>query len=107
MAKKERAVQSDVGRSQMADGNSSGDGIEETVDSPVTILSGGNVSAAAESIDADSILAYDGANTQEQRERMIAEAAYYIAQRRGSDLGSPLEDWLIAEAQIDAFLSNR
>jgi hypothetical protein len=38
---------------------------------------------------------------------MIAEAAYYIAQRRGFDLGDPVEDWLIAEAQIDAFLRDR
>jgi len=33
---------------------------------------------------------------------MIAEAAYYIALRRG--YGDPDRDWLEAEAQVDAML---
>lgn len=36
---------------------------------------------------------------------MIAEAAYYRAQRRGFEPGRELEDWLAAEAEIaDCFL---
>ena len=36
----------------------------------------------------------------EQRHEMIAEAAYYCAERRGFAPGHELEDWMQAEAQI-------
>lgn len=36
------------------------------------------------------------------RHQMIAEAAYYLAQRRGFIPGYEEEDWLAAELQIDA-----
>jgi hypothetical protein len=41
---------------------------------------------------------------QAARERFhaIAEAAYYIAQRRGFQPGQELQDWLSAEREIDA-----
>jgi Protein of unknown function (DUF2934) len=39
------------------------------------------------------------------RRAMIAEAAYFIAQQRGFAQGSEVEDWLVAERQIDALLS--
>jgi DUF2934 family protein len=39
------------------------------------------------------------------RRLMIAEAAYYIAERRDFAAGNDVEDWLLAEAQIDATLS--
>jgi hypothetical protein len=42
----------------------------------------------------------------EQRRLMIAEAAYYRAQRRGFR-GDPVRDWTEAEAEIDAQLLNR
>ena len=48
-----------------------------------------------------------GAVSPEKRNWMIAEAAYYIAERRGFAEGSPLQDWLAAEAQVDAILSKR
>jgi hypothetical protein len=32
---------------------------------------------------------------------MIAEAAYYCAEKRGFEPGHELEDWLEAEARID------
>jgi len=38
------------------------------------------------------------------RESMIAEAAYYLAERRGFDGGDPVADWLEAEAEIDAII---
>jgi len=44
-----------------------------------------------------------GIDTQ-LRERMIAEAAYYLAAERGFQGGSAMQDWLTAEAQIDAQL---
>lgn len=39
------------------------------------------------------------------RERMIAEAAYFRAERRGFSGGDPLTDWLEAEAEITARLA--
>lgn len=38
---------------------------------------------------------------RKQRQRMIAETAYYRAQQRGFQGGDPLDDWLQAEAEID------
>jgi len=46
---------------------------------------------------------YDG--DEDERRRMIAEAAYYRALRRGFANGSPESDWLEAEAEIIALLS--
>ena len=40
----------------------------------------------------------------EQRHRMIEEAAYFIAERRGFCQGSELDDWLAAEAEVDSGL---
>ena len=40
----------------------------------------------------------------EQRYRMIAEAAYYIAERRSFASGDAAADWAQAEMQIDALL---
>lgn len=42
--------------------------------------------------------------TPEERYRMIAEAAYYIAERRGFTGGDVATDWLTAEAEIDRTL---
>lgn len=41
----------------------------------------------------------------ELREVMIAEAAYYIAERRGFEPGAELDDWLEAESGIDQLLA--
>lgn len=43
--------------------------------------------------------------TAEARQAMIAEAAYYIAEQRGFGFGREVEDWLLAEKQVDAKLS--
>lgn len=43
--------------------------------------------------------------TPEERQRMIAEAAYLRAERRGFSGGDPNDDWLSAEAEIDQILS--
>ena len=37
----------------------------------------------------------------EERQQMIAEAAYFLSQGRNFEPGQELEDWLAAEAQID------
>ena len=39
-----------------------------------------------------------------QRRQMIAEAAYFRAERRGFRDGDPLEDWCAAEREVDARL---
>jgi Protein of unknown function (DUF2934) len=38
-----------------------------------------------------------------RRRALIAEAAYYRAQRRGFEPGHELEDWLQAEAELKQF----
>jgi len=38
----------------------------------------------------------------EQRLQLIAQAAYFIAERRGFAPGNEIEDWLQAEAEIEA-----
>jgi len=40
------------------------------------------------------------------REELISVAAYFRAEHRGFEGGDPMEDWLAAEAEIDAMLNN-
>jgi hypothetical protein len=40
----------------------------------------------------------------EDRQRLIAEAAYFRAEQRGFVPGCEIEDWLAAELEIDALL---
>jgi hypothetical protein len=40
----------------------------------------------------------------EARQNMIAEAAYFRAAQRGFEPGSELDDWLAAEAEVNARL---
>jgi len=42
--------------------------------------------------------------SNEQKRQMIAEAAYYRAQKRGFANSDPVQDWLAAEAEIDEHL---
>ncbi len=37
----------------------------------------------------------------EEHQRQIAEAAYYIAERRGFAAGHELDDWLLAEIEVE------
>ena len=43
--------------------------------------------------------------TPAQRHAMIAELAYFRAESRGFQGGDPVEDWLIAEREVDARLA--
>lgn len=43
--------------------------------------------------------------TAEERDEMIAVAAYYLAERRGFRPGSATQDWLQAEQHIDEMLA--
>jgi hypothetical protein len=42
----------------------------------------------------------------EQRQAMIAVAAYYRAEQRGFAPGCEMEDWLAAQAEVDALLKS-
>jgi len=44
------------------------------------------------------------AASSQNRYSMIAEAAYYRAEKRGFQNGDPVTDWLAAEAEIDGKL---
>jgi hypothetical protein len=55
------------------------------------------VAAAAGALRTDETTEF----TPEERRRMIAEAAYYLAERRGFEPGYEVEDWLAAEAEVD------
>lgn len=41
----------------------------------------------------------------EQKQHYIEVAAYFMAERRGFNGGSELEDWIAAEAEIDRLLA--
>lgn len=45
--------------------------------------------------------------SEDVRRAMIAEAAYLRAERRGFSPGGEAEDWLAAEAEVDALLKAR
>ena len=45
--------------------------------------------------------------SEDVRRGMIAEAAYLRAERRGFAPGGEAEDWLAAEAEVDALLKAR
>ena len=42
--------------------------------------------------------------SREQRQAMVAEAAYFMAERRGFAGGDPEQDWREAEAEINTLL---
>ena len=42
--------------------------------------------------------------SEDTRRAMVAQAAYLRAQRRGFAAGGEVEDWLAAEAEVDALL---
>lgn len=44
------------------------------------------------------------APTPEERWKMISDAAYYIAEKRGFVGGDPAQDWSEAERQIEEYL---
>ncbi len=45
--------------------------------------------------------------TQDQRRRLIEQAAYRRAETRGFSSGQELEDWLSAEMEVDFEISSR
>ena len=53
-----------------------------------------------------SVKARQGGGNGEDRQHMISTAAYYRAERRGFNGGDEVQDWLEAEAEIDAILTH-
>jgi hypothetical protein len=53
---------------------------------------------------ADSAAATRITVSEDARRAMIAQAAYLRAERRGFTPGGEVEDWLAAEAEVDALL---
>lgn len=51
-----------------------------------------------------SIQSHGGAVDVDARRRLIAECAYLLAEQRGFTGGSPEQDWLDAEREIDQLL---
>ncbi len=45
--------------------------------------------------------------TPAERMKMIAEAAYYLAEKRGFTGGNELSDWVAAEQQVDSQITPR
>jgi hypothetical protein len=48
-----------------------------------------------------------GPISPDQRHHMVAEAAYFMAEHRGFIGDLSIEDWLVAEQQVDTMLSER
>jgi len=48
-----------------------------------------------------------GKPTPAERMKMIAEAAYYLAQKRGFGHGHEVVDWAAAEKQVDGIIAKR
>ena len=44
--------------------------------------------------------------TVEQRHNYIEVAAFYVAQRRGFAPGNPIEDWAMAEQEVDRLIAS-
>lgn len=64
-------------------------------------------SSAARNVAPESVAEKNSPVTAEERYRMIAEAAYFRAEKRGFLRGDMAEDWLQAEAEIDQMLKEQ
>lgn len=64
-------------------------------------------STSARTATTESVAEKNPPVTAEERYRMIAEAAYFRAEKRGFLGGNVAEDWLQAEAEIDRMLKER
>ena len=61
--------------------------------------------AARKTTAATSAPQQDKPLTAEQRTHYVEVAAFYIAEQRGFAAGSPLDDWLAAEAEFDRLMA--
>lgn len=61
---------------------------------------------AAKTPPAETFHLHSSAPLSGHRERLVAKAAYFCAERRGFEPGHELEDWLSAEREIDELLAH-
>ena len=75
---------------------------QSPVNHPLVVRSTGSEAAAAllNGLHEATHAAIDAAG----RHQMIAESAYYRAERRGFDGGRDVDDWLEAEQEVDGYL---
>jgi hypothetical protein len=74
---------------------------------PAVRQSSAGAGAPADPVQPEGILGHTAPYVEsEQRQAMIAEAAYYRAERRGFAAGHELEDWCAAESDIDHMLAS-
>jgi hypothetical protein len=66
--------------------------------------SGVIVSRAVEDLKSASTTQAQSALNGADRQKMIATAAYYLAERRGFNSSDEIQDWLEAEAEIDGLI---
>ncbi len=62
------------------------------------------VSGALEDLKSASITQAQSPLNGADRQKMIATAAYYLAERRGFNNGDEIQDWLKAEAEVDGLI---
>ena len=66
-----------------------------------------NITRKSKSADqAGAVISKAVEKLREDRQQMIATAAYYRAEKRGFNGGDEIQDWLEAEAQIDGISYN-
>lgn len=72
---------------------------------PIEVLPEVKVPAAIEVTKAEGKTVTKTTITSEERRRLIALAAYYRAERKGFGKTNPVEDWLLAESEVDAMIT--
>lgn len=73
---------------------------QKTKAAPKLINKGATVAVKAKRGDAELGAGAGPAFSAQERERLIAQAAYYRAEKRGFAPGCELQDWVEAEAEV-------
>ncbi len=66
-----------------------------------------NITRKSKSADqAGAVISKEVEKLREDRQQMIATAAYYRAEKRGFNGGDEIQDWLEAESELDGISYN-
>lgn len=77
------------------------------IPAPMATLESASVASAMEEPEAPPAAASERRPvSMEERRRLIRIAAYHRAERIGFGVTDPVEDWLVAEREIDAMLTH-
>lgn len=71
---------------------------------PIEVLT--EVKGIESAPEAEKAVARAPSITSEERQRLISLAAYYRAERKGFGKTNPVEDWLLAEREVDAMITS-